>query len=100
MKLSGGFNANRLRPRPPGKWRGRFCLTLCGLLLCIGFLLLLTGFAMALGESTQLLAGLGPLAVISTAVILIILGIAGWRRCRRRRQPDELGMAPGLLKWR
>ena len=98
MKLSGGFNANHLRSRSPGKWRRRFCVAFCGLLTLIGILLLLTGIAMALGESTQLLAGLGPVAVISTGVILIILGIAGWRRCRRNNQSGGLGMAPGLLK--
>lgn len=98
MKLSGGFNANRLRNRAPGKWRWRFCAALCGLLMCLGILLLLTGIAMALGESTQLLAGLGPLPVIAVGVTLCLLGITGWRRCRRRRQPGGLDMAPGLLK--
>jgi len=98
MKLSGGFNANLLRQRPPGKWRWRFCAALCVLLICLGAMLLLTGIAMALGESAQLLAGLGPTAVIGLGILLIILGIAGWRLCRRRRQPAGLDMAPGLLK--
>jgi len=100
MKLSGGFNANRLRSGQPGKWRWRLCAALCGLLICLGGLLLLTGIAMALGESTQLLAGLGSPAVIFAGVTLMILGVVGWRICRRRRQPSGLGMAPGLLKWR
>jgi membrane protein implicated in regulation of membrane protease activity len=98
MKLSGGFNANHLRSRSPGKWRWRFCAAFCGLLTLIGILLLLTGIAMALGESTQLLAGLGALEVIGAGIVLIVLGIAGWRRCRRRNKPSGLDMAPGLLK--
>lgn len=100
MKLSDGFNANRLRSKPPGKWRWRFCAAVCGLLVGLGALLLLSGIAMALGESSQLLAGSGPLTVIFGSCMLILLGVAGWRWCRRRRQPEGLGMALDLLKWR
>jgi CHASE2 domain-containing sensor protein len=98
MKLSGGFNADRLRHRPPGKWRWRFCAAFCGLLICLGVLLLLTGIAIALGESAQLLAGPGPLPVTGIGITLFILGIAGWRKCRRKSQSSGLNMAPGLLK--
>ena len=98
MKLSAGFDSRSLRANRSGKWRGRFCMLLCGLLICLGALLLGSGIIMALKHDTPSPAALGPVELGGIAVVVFMLGIAGWRRCRRRPQLNKLGMAPGLLK--
>ncbi|MBF7731411.1 hypothetical protein [Pseudomonas sp. N040] len=100
MKLSAGFDASRLRGKGPGKWRWRLCGALAALLCCLGVLLLMAGIAMGLGQLPPLLQGHASLAVILAGSLLLVLGIACWRICRRRRRRNGLGMAPGLLKSR
>jgi hypothetical protein len=100
MKLSAGFNASRLRARSPGKWRWRLCAMLSALLVCLGVLLLMAGIAMRLGQLPGATGGPDPLAVGFGGGLLVALGIAAWRICRRRRRRSGLGMAPGLLKLR
>jgi len=105
MKISDGFDARRLRPKEHRNWRARLALTLAVLLTLAGVVILLTGASSLIGHP----AALGDLNANPTAAVLVLvagllvswLGIALWRRNRRRlRQPSGLNMAPHLMKKR
>ncbi|HLD65635.1 MAG TPA: hypothetical protein VJA19_06310 [Pseudomonas sp.] len=101
MKQSGGFDARRLRPPGPAKWRWRG-----GMLLAL--LLILTALALAVSGSAALfghppmpsMAGTGAATVqLATALLAFGLGIKLWRTCRRRLHPTyDLCLSPHLLK--
>ncbi|GIZ13303.1 hypothetical protein [Pseudomonas sp. NCCP-436] len=104
MKLSDDFDARRLRPRQPGNWRLRLGVVLGALLTALGILLLMAGVATLAGRAprlTPLNSNAEAIAVFGLSLVLLWLGIAVWRRCRRRlRRPSDLSMAPHLLKKR
>lgn len=104
MKLSDDFDARRLRPRQPGNWRLRLGAAFGALLATLGILLLLAGIASLAGRVprlTSLTSSTETMAVFGLSLILLWLGIAVWRRCRRRLlRPSDLSMAPYLLKKR
>ena len=100
MKLSDDFDARRLRPRGPGRWRLRLgaCIALLGILgglSCAGLALLsLLYNPLSFAEPTGAAA-----VLLSAGIPLLLLGILTWRLCRRRlHRTDELSMAPHLLK--
>lgn len=103
MKISGGFDARRLRSRGPSSWRWRFGAALSALFAMLGVLLAMAGAATLLGRSPAL----GSLIATPTAAgILLVVGllllwggVIAWRRCRRRlRRPSDLSLAPHLRK--
>ncbi|MBD1550719.1 hypothetical protein [Pseudomonas typographi] len=104
MKLSDdGFDARRLRPKGPKQWRMRLGAAFAALLVTLGVLLGLAGAANLLGRPPAL-EGLdtsttGGAILLAIGLVLLYLGIALWRRCRRRmRRGPDLAMAPGLMK--
>ncbi|MCY1535549.1 hypothetical protein D9M68_709590 [compost metagenome] len=105
MKLSGGFDARRLRPRGQGNWRLRFVAALAALFATLGVLLAMAGAATLLGRPPAL----GPLndspgaatVLLVIGLLLLWAGIAVWRMCRRRlRRPSDLSLSPHLMKKR
>ncbi len=105
MKISDGFDARRLRPRPSGSWRLRFGVLL-GILTTLGGVLLALFGAFGLAGLDD---RLGAVRIETDAALLALLGglaLAGlggflWRRCKRRlRQPGGLSMAPHLFRKR
>ncbi|UFH48363.1 hypothetical protein [Pseudomonas sp. KNUC1026] len=105
MKLSDdGFDARRLRPRGPRHWRTRIGAAFAALLATLGILLSLAGAANLLGnppalQSLDTTTG-GGITMLVIGLVLLYLGIALWRRSRRRlrRSRSDLEMAPGLMK--
>lgn len=103
MKLSDGFDARRLRPRGPASWRWRFAAALSALFAMLGILLAMAGAATLLGHPPAL-GGLNDTPGSATVILvfgvfLLWLGVAAWRRCRRRlRRPSDLALAPHLMK--
>ncbi|MGY2290002.1 hypothetical protein ACW9H6_09290 [Pseudomonas sp. SDO528_S397] len=103
MKLSDGFDARRLRPKGPRNWRLRLGAGFAALLAIAGLLLAGAGAAGLLGHSPalgELNASPGGAAVlIGLGLLVLWLGVALWRRCRRRlRQPTSLNIASHLMK--
>lgn len=104
MKISdGGFNARRLRPRGQGSWRIRWVAGLAMLLATLGVLMVMAGVASLLGHAPALgeLTGtsLGAAIISVVGLLILYLGVALWRRCRRRlRQGRSLNMSPHLMK--
>ncbi len=102
MKLSDDFDARRLRPRSPRRWP--LCLAACLALMCLlaGLASLFTAAISLWHNPLALAEPTGAAAVLAPAGLALLgLGILGWRQCRRRlRRPDELSMAPHLLKRR
>ncbi|WP_017938362.1 hypothetical protein [Zestomonas thermotolerans] len=103
MKLSGDFDARRLRPRGPRLWRWRFGAALGALFAILGGLLTLAGAAILLGRPpliANLEASTGAgLVLLIASLLLLLLGLLIWRACRRRlRCSDDLSLAPHLLK--
>lgn len=103
MKLSDGFDARRLRPKGPCRWRWRFGAALGALFAGFGVLLGMAGAAALLGHSSSL----GPLSatpvngagLLVLGVALLWAGVRAWRACRRRgRQRSDLSLAPHLMK--
>lgn len=105
MKTSDGFDARRLRPREPKRWRLRLGALLGAAGLLLGLLTaLLGGLSAVSGESAMggLAAGrdAGIVALVA-GLIVAWLGLTIWRRCRRRlRRDSELSMSPDLLRRR
>ena len=103
MKISDGFDARRLRPKGPRNWRYRFGAAFAALLATLGVLSAMAGAASLLGHPPALrdlnASPLGSAIILVVGLLLLYLGVAFWRRCRRRmRQPRELNMAPHLMK--
>ena len=103
MKLSDGFDARRLRSKGPSNWRFRFGVLIAALLAAVGVMLCLAGIATLVGHPPQMtgidfsMTGAAIVAVVG--LVLLYLGVALWRRCRRRlRSGGSLDMAPHLLK--
>ncbi|WP_137817789.1 MULTISPECIES: hypothetical protein [unclassified Pseudomonas] len=105
MKISGGFDARRLRQRGPSSWRWRLGAGLSALFAALGVLLAMAGAATLLGRPPAL----GSLNATPSAagiwlvvgLLLLWVGVIAWRRCRRRlRRPSDLSLAPHLLKKR
>ncbi|MFF7708207.1 hypothetical protein [Pseudomonas sp. NPDC007930] len=104
MKLSDdGFDARRLRPKGSKHWGMRFGAALAAVLATLGVLLSMAGAANLLGHPPAL-EGLdttttGGAILLAVGLVVLYLGVALWRRCRRRmRRSAELAMAPGLMK--
>ncbi|SEN04618.1 hypothetical protein SAMN04487857_10936 [Pseudomonas sp. ok272] len=103
MKISDGFDARRLRPKVPGNWRYRIGATISALLATFGVLLAMAGAASLLGHTPALgelnASPMGAAVIVAIGLLLLYIGVALWRRCRRRmRQPRELSMAAHLMK--
>ncbi|AYC33272.1 hypothetical protein D3880_13340 [Pseudomonas cavernae] len=105
MKLSGGFNARRLRQRGPSIWRWRFGAALAALFATLGVLLAMAGAATLLGRPPALGSlNATPGAAITLLIVgllLLWIGVLAWRKCRRRlRNSNDLSIAPHLMKKR
>lgn len=104
MKISDGFDARRLRPRPRRTWRARLGAAL-GLLLCLGGLLSILLGALSLAEIPGL-EGLAPspegaATALVAGLVALLPGIWLWQRCRRGlRPPEELSLSPHLFRKR
>ncbi|MHA6193690.1 hypothetical protein ACX3YG_04805 [Pseudomonas wadenswilerensis] len=103
MKISDGFDAKRLRPRPPGAWGSRLAAMFAMLLTTLGVLLAMAGAASLLGRPPALgelnenpvAAGL----ILAAGLFVLYLGIWIWRRRRLRlRRGRELNLSPHLMK--
>lgn len=98
-----GFDARRLRPRGPNRWRVRLGATFAAVLATFGILLGMAGAASLLGHPPAL-EGLdtsttGAIIQVAFGLLFVYLGITVWRRCRRRlRRTQDLNMAPHLMK--
>lgn len=105
MKLTDNFDARRLRPREPRRWRSRFGLFLALLLIIFGVALALVGGA-SLAALEQLPADLR--FDHETAIVSLLLGLAlFWaglllrRRIRRRLYgPTGISLSPRLRRKR
>ncbi|MHA6493629.1 hypothetical protein ACX0MV_10345 [Pseudomonas borbori] len=105
MKSSDGFDARRLRPRGPRNWRMRLAAALAALFACFGILLAMAGTATLLGRPASLGAlndsPVAAVVLVALGVLLLWIGIIGWRLFRRRmRRTSDLNMAPHLMKKR
>ncbi|MCY1336493.1 hypothetical protein D9M68_151470 [compost metagenome] len=105
MKLSGGFDARRLRPRGPRIWRWRFGAALAALFATFGVLVAMVGAATLLGRPPALgnfdTSPGGAIVLLIVGVLLLWFGVLGWRACRRRlRRSDDLNLSPHLMKKR
>jgi protein-S-isoprenylcysteine O-methyltransferase Ste14 len=103
MKISDGFDARRLRPKGRRNWGMRIVIALAALLAVFGVLLMMAGISGLIGHPQaigDLDASPGGAAVVSLIGLLVLyLGIALWRRCRRRRrQAHGLSMSAHLMK--
>ncbi|MDF2643412.1 MAG: hypothetical protein K0R45_2686 [Pseudomonas sp.] len=103
MKISDGFDARRLRPKGRRNWGMRIVMLLAALLAMGGVLLMLAGISGLIGHPKalgDLDASPGGAAVIAAiGLVVLYLGIALWRRCRRRRrQAHGLSMSAHLMK--
>ncbi|CAD5110103.1 hypothetical protein [Zestomonas carbonaria] len=103
MKLSGGFDARRLRPRGPRVWRWRFGAALAALFAILGVLVSMAGAATLLGRPPALgtfdtSPGAG-IVLLVVGLLFLWLGVLAWRACRRRlRRGDDLSLSPHLMK--
>ncbi|WP_249676685.1 hypothetical protein [Pseudomonas abieticivorans] len=103
MKLSDGFDARRLRQRGPSNWRTRLGALFSAIMATVGVLLTLAGAASLLGHPPALgdlnASPAGAAMLLVFGLVLLYLGVALWRRCRRRmRRSQELNLAPHLMK--
>jgi hypothetical protein len=104
MKLSDdGFNARRLRPRGPNRWRMRIGAALAAVLAAFGILLGMAGIASLLGRPPAIdsldTSPTGAAILTVFGVLFLYLGVFVWRRCRRRmRRTQDLNLAPHLMK--
>lgn len=105
MKLTDNFDARRLRPREPRRWRSRFGMFLALLLILLGTLLTLAGAASLLGINPAP-GGImfdPEMAIVSLLLGLILLwvGLLIRRRIRRRLYgPSGISLSPRLGKKR
>lgn len=101
MKQSGGFDARRLRPPGPAKWRWRAGLLLALLFILAALALAISGSAALVGHPPMpSLAGSGAAIVqLASALLSLGLGLKLWRTCKRRLHPTyDLCLSPHLLK--
>lgn len=103
MKSSDGFNARRLRPRGQSNWGLRIGAAIAAVLATLGILLSLAGLATLAGHPPQAtgmdLSASGAAILAVCGLLVLYLGVALWRRCRRRmRRSGALDMAPHLMK--
>ena len=101
MKQSGGFDARRLRPPGPAKWRWRAGMLLALLLILAALALAVTGTAALFGQALMTgMTGIGAAAAQwGLALLALGLGIKLWRTCWRRLHPTyDLCLSPHLLK--
>ncbi|GFM83749.1 hypothetical protein PSCICN_44410 [Pseudomonas cichorii] len=103
MKISGGFDARRLRSKEPGNWRMRLGTAFATLLVTLGVLLTMAGASGLIGHP-QALGDLdstpaGAAVITGIGLLVLYLGIWLWRRCRRRqRRAKGLSMSAHLMK--
>lgn len=81
----------------------RIVAAFAALLATLGVLLAMAGAANLLGHPPALdgldTSTTGGAILLAVGLVLLYLGIALWRRCRRRmRRGADLEMAPGLMK--
>ncbi|WP_339485349.1 hypothetical protein [Pseudomonas sp. EL_65y_Pfl2_R95] len=105
MKQSDGFDPRRLRQREPGNWRMRFATAFAALCVAAGLLLATAGAAALLGRPSALGSlndsSTGSAVLLVVGLLLLWLGVALWRMCRRRaRRPNDLSMPRHLMKKR
>lgn len=105
MKLSNDFDARRLRPREPRRWRTRFGMFFGLLLIALGILLTLAGAASLLGgrQSIDSMTLDSEAAIISLLLGLGLFwtGLLIRRRVRRRLHGQSgLSLSPHLGKKR
>lgn len=103
MKISDGFDARRLRPRGSRNWGMRIVTLFAALLSISGVLLTLAGVSGLIGHPKTLgdldTSPGGAVAIVVIGLVVLFLGIALWRRCRRRRhQAKGLSMSAHLMK--
>lgn len=103
MKLSGGFDAKRLRPRTPSNWGARLAAGFCALLATLGVLLAMAGAASLLGRPAALgelnANPTGAAVMLAGGLLLLYLGVRFWRLSRLRlRRNRELNLSPHLMK--
>lgn len=104
MKLT-DFDARRLRPREPRKWRSRFGMTLALLLITVGTLLALIGTASLFGiqKITGSMAFDQETATASLLLGLLLLAVGLYICSRVRRHghgPSGIRLSPRLGKKR
>ena len=104
MKLTDNFDARRLRPREPRRWRSRFGMFLALLLITLGALLTLAGAAALLGINQldgMTLDSEMAIASLLLGSVLLWVGLFIRRRIRRRLYgPSGISLLPRLGKKR
>jgi hypothetical protein len=104
MKLTDNFDARRLRPREPRRWRSRFGMLLALLLIIFGALLTLTGAASLLGIKQfdgMMLEAEMAIASLLLGLFLLWIGLFIRRGIRRRLYgPSGISLSPRLGKKR
>ncbi|MBA1265116.1 hypothetical protein ACYCFK_15810 [Stutzerimonas stutzeri] len=101
MKLTDSFDARRLRPREPRRWRSRIGMLLGLLLIILGMLLALAGAASLLGNNDTLGSlTLDPETAIASllpGLVMLWIGLLVRRRVRRRLYgPGSISLSPRL----
>lgn len=104
MKLTDNFDARRLRPREPRRWRSRFGMLLALLLIIFGALLTLAGAASLLGIKQfdgMMLEAEMAIASLLLGLFLLWIGLLIRRGIRRRLYgPSGISLSPRLGKKR
>lgn len=104
MKLTDNFDARRLRPREPRRWRSRFGILLALLLIIFGALLTLAGAASLLGIKQfdgMMLEAEMAIASLLLGLFLLWIGLLIRRGIRRRLYgPSGISLSPRLGKKR
>ncbi|MBE7926795.1 hypothetical protein [Pseudomonas saudiphocaensis] len=104
MKLTDNFDARRLRPREPRRWRSRFGILLALLLIIFGALLTLAGAASLLGIKQfdgMMLEAEMAIASLLLGLFLLWIGLLIRRGIRRRLYgPSGITLSPRLGKKR
>jgi len=103
MKLSDGFDARRLRSRGPRNWGSLLGQAFAAVMAALGVMLTLAGAASLFGHPPALgdlnASKTGAALLVVFGLLILYLGVALWRRCRRRRQRNRaLNLAPHLMK--